>query len=56
MSRAEKIVRESLANKSPGKGASELFQAYTLLSSESEREAFVSVLVTRVAVSCGHFY
>jgi hypothetical protein len=48
---AERAIREALADKSPGQGAAQLVQAYTMLSSDTERLAFVSVLATRVAIS-----
>lgn len=50
MAHAETRVRKALDQRSPGDGASQIVQTYRLMS-ESERQALVSVLATRVAIS-----
>jgi len=43
-------ISEALALKSPGRAASEIANAYLRLQSNAERQAFVAVLGSRLAV------
>ncbi len=47
---AERKIRDSLINESPGVAASSILQDYINLSSDAERMAFVTVLASRLAI------
>jgi len=53
MACAEQRIAEALSRETPGQAASAIFQFYTLLSSQEEREAFVAVLGTSLAIRKG---
>ena len=51
MAQADKKIREVLARHSPGEATALIFSAYRNLDNTDERNAFVSVLASRVAVA-----
>lgn len=51
MADAERKIRAAIEDHSPGRAATEIFAAYAQLGKSEERNAFVSVLASRLAVS-----